>query len=162
MLFPRFSMRGPVRRAIRKEEKMRLSILPAILALVLGCAAMQPAPVPAPDPIQDIKAALSGFHAAMKAEDAEGMLAWVSDDYSDGQGLNKAALRGYLASLIAQGIFSSMEVDIGNCKIVVDGGMASASPVVYTSYMDATPFKIEWKKEADGTWKMLSHNQIWQ
>jgi len=141
---------------------MKAALFLAVSVLVLGCASMQTTPVQAPDPVEDITSALSGFHAAMEAEDTEGMLAWVSNDYSDDQGLNKTALKGYLESLIAQGVFSSMEADVSNCQVVVDGNMPTASPVIYASYMGLTQFRIEWKKEADGSWKILSHNQIWQ
>jgi len=85
------------------------------------------------DPTRGITAALSEFHRALRTKDIEAMVARFSDDFSNSQGADKSVMRGYFESVVAQGMYHGLAVDMGECEITADGDSATVAPVTYES-----------------------------
>jgi ketosteroid isomerase-like protein len=105
-------------------------------------------------------AVLTEYHTAEKAGDVDGMLAVISDDFSNSQGASKPMLRAFLEALNAQGVFKSLTVDTRECEVTVDGTNATLKPVAYTSSMGPASYAYQMKKEADGAWRITNSEQI--
>ena len=142
-------------------------VVSVIAAMVWGCATTGgPAPVEkvetkaGPAPVEEVKAVLADFHEALMAGDAGKAASAFSEDYSNSQGGDKAAMRGLLEGLISQGVLAGTAVNMEECKIVVAGDSAVAKPVIYESPMGNSAQEYRMKREADGVWRIVSSETV--
>lgn len=138
-------------KALKATAVLAVSV---IMTMVIGCATM---PV-GPTSTEEVSAALADFKAAWKAQDVEKVMSLFSDDYSNSQGLDKSALRGFFEGLDAQGVFQSVTMSTEECEIVVDGDSATAGPVIYDP--PTTSYSYKFKKEADAVWRIVNSEVI--
>ena len=94
------------------------------------------------------------------ANDVERILAVFSEDFSNAQGANKAVLRGFFEAAISQGVFGSLEMSMEDCEIVVDRDSATASPVIFTTYLGSASYSYKMKREANGVWRITNSELI--
>jgi len=138
-----------------------------ITAVVWGCAAIGgKAPVEtdrvrsSPASAEEVKAALSDFHAALKTDDVEKAMAALSEDYTDSEGSDKSMVRMTIEGLIAQRVFAGTAVSMDKCEIVVAEDSAIARPVIYESPMGNTAREFKLQREADGAWRIVNTEAI--
>jgi hypothetical protein len=121
-----------------------------IMAMVLGCES-------GPTPTEQATAAVADYHAALEAQNVEGMMALVSNDFSGPLGFNKVRLRTLFEALFIQGLKSS----VVKCDTVAQEDSASAISVYSSHVGPNTSSKMTLKKEADGVWRIVSSEQLY-
>jgi len=149
-----------------------LPLLPAALALCLGCAARR---IPGSD-IEDtsdtraILGVIEQYRSALEARDANKILELVSEHFKDTGGtpspeddLDYAALRHVLPGRLAR--LDELKIDLSVRKIAVDKDTASAIyhynthyrlPKLTSKVMNEGDLQQMVLKRVDGKWKILS------
>jgi len=140
----------------KKETRTLVTLLVmAIIAVVVGCATTSSGPNPA----KQVTAVLDAYHAAMRTQNVEKLLAVFSEDFSNSQGATKPMLRGYFEAVLDT--LKTVEIDMAQCEISMEGDSASAEPVIYTSSaMGKVSNSYRMKKENDGAWRIVNSEQI--
>ena len=111
-------------------------------------------------PETEVRDALDSFHAAQKSGDIDALLAKYSEDFTNSQGATKAVIGPFLQTMIAQGLFEGVTPALENLKITVNGDSAVATPVEYQTPLGKAGWTYEFKKEADGVWRVTSAEQL--
>jgi ketosteroid isomerase-like protein len=139
---------------MRTQQMTTVLAVFVIMAMIIGCATMPFGPTPT----EEVAGVLADYQTAWKAQDVEKVMSLVSDNYSNSQGLDKPALRGFFEGLAAQGVLQSVTMSTEECKIVVDGDIATAGPVIYDP--PTISYSYKFKKEADGVWRIVNAEAI--
>ena len=138
-----------------KVKAARTTLTLALVITLLGCVA-----TPHPTPANEVSAALLAAFQKMQAQDVDGMVAAYSDEYSDSQGGYKAVLPNAFAGMVAMGVFTGWTFDMDACEVAVDGDIATAAPVHFTSPIGDSSYAYRLKREADGVWRIVNSEQI--
>jgi hypothetical protein len=99
---------------------------------------------------------LNSVRDSLMAQDIDGLVALYSENYSDSQGANKAAVREGLAGIKASGFLEGLEISLENVELVVnDDGTATATQVQFVGSGSAPTQTYTFVKE-EGSWLVLS------
>jgi len=142
-------------------------VVAMIAAMVCGCEttgdrtpAEEVVKTSGPTPVEQVTGALAAYHAAIKAQDVENIMAAISDDFRSSTS-DKDGLRAFFEGAVAQGVFLGMRIGAERCKVVVTGNTATATPVTYGGSGSSSSYKYSMRKEADGMWRIVSSEQIY-
>jgi len=119
----------------------------AVPALIIGAASVQAGA----DPADDIMAALSRYAKAVASEDAAGIVAFYSEDWSK-DGATKADMEKYLKEDVAEGYYKNAEIVFDAAEVVADGDKVSVRPVVFKTPERSIVYVYYMQKEPDGRW----------
>jgi len=122
-----------------------------VVALVCGCAIMGKGP----SDEELIMQALTGYNAAMVAQDLDKMMAAYSEDFEGENGESKDDVRDFFSGVIDQGYLEDLEVDMKDCEIKIEGGKAAVGPVGYSGSFGSVSFEYTMKKDSDGVWRFV-------
>ena len=112
------------------EKSVILKLSLVVLAVALcGCQTLG---VGASDE-ELISTTMAEWKAAMVAKDLDRLMATFSDNYVSARGSGKDSMRVRLAGAIERGFLDSVEVNIEDAQIAIEGDKATLSPVEFTS-----------------------------
>ncbi len=103
------------------------------------------------DTADDVMAAARDFAKAVAAEDAEGIIAFYSEDWNKDGGSKKAMAR-WLKEDVAEGYYKNTELVLDDAKVEVDGDTASLGPVIFKTPEKTRAYRYAMKKGSDGKW----------
>lgn len=122
-----------------------------LLMLMTACATSPPVPTDA----ELIDALTEEFIAAVKAQDIDKMVTFVSEDFSDDEVGDKEDLRSFLEYAKEMGLLNDLEIDLTEKVTTITGDKASGGPVFLTGSVGSITLALEGAKEKDG-WKITN------
>ena len=96
---------------------------------------------------------IADWKAATEAEDLDGMMACISEDFESDEG-DKASFREFLDDFISQGMLSDAEVDIEDAITEIEGDSATVDSIMLDGGMGSATLNLELKRDADGAWRI--------
>ena len=142
---------------MRKPQLMAVMTIAVILVMITGCATIS-----GPTPHEQVAAAIADLQAAIKAQDVEKIMGIYSDDFTNSQGANKAAVRGMFENLQSQGMLQNIAIaGLDKSEITVEGDSATVTPVIINFSSGEISYGCTLKKEADGVWRLTNAEQIY-
>lgn len=117
-----------------------------LMLVLTGCATMGGGMTPE----EEIRAKLDAWQAAFVAKDLDTVMEYYSEDFTNYESPDKAALRDYLQSAIDMGYLSEPTVDMTNVVVTVDGDTATAGPVGVKDTFGTAVINLTLKNEAGG------------
>ena len=108
-----------------------------------------------------VTAVFAGLQTAFEAQDVDRIMAVYSDDYGEPSGTGKPGIRTFFEGLAARGFLRDTRVGMEQCEFSVDGDSATAGPVVYTSPKSRTKYHYRLKREADGSWRIVNSETVY-
>ncbi len=120
------------------------------LVLYTGCMTMG-----RPAPAEEITEVMAAYHSAMQAQDIGGVMAAISDDFSNSQG-GKSALHEYFQGAISLGVYMGVVVSFKRNSILVVGDAATISPVIYDLSMGRVSVSYKLEQEENGPWRIVN------
>ena len=138
-----------------RNSLSKFTVMLMILVLSTGCTS-----IGGPSANDDVLAALSAFHAAEVSGDMDVIMDTYSDDFADPMGTRKDGVEGFFQMAIGSGALRSLEVDMQDSQLSVDGDMAVIGPVRYTSGFGPSSYRYTLKKESDGVWRFVNSEMI--
>lgn len=134
-----------------------LLTLCVIAALVGGCASMSGGGGRA----AEVMAAMAEYEKAQKAGDVDGLVAFFSEDWESAEGAGKEVLQGYFQGLVDQGGSEETVINLSECEVVFQGGIATMGPIIFESSAGESQWEYEMQKEADGKWRCIYSEQLY-
>jgi ketosteroid isomerase-like protein len=102
-----------------------------------------------------VSTTMAEWKAAMVAKDLDKLMATFSENYLSSRGSGKDAMRERMAGAIERGFLDSIEVNIENAQITIEGDKATFSPVEFTSDRGTMALEYTLQKE-NGAWLIVS------
>ncbi|MCP4645757.1 MAG: nuclear transport factor 2 family protein [bacterium] len=125
----------------------------AVLGLVVsGC--MTGAKGPTPEEL--ITTALTEWKTAIEAENVDGAMAVVSDEYVGIQGEGKDAMKDFLQNAKDNGDMAGIEIILEDVEITVEDDAGEAGPVDLSGSFGGISLMMEFAKSEDGAWRIAS------
>jgi len=135
---------------MKKSVILNLSLV--VLAVTLcGCQTLGAGP----SDEELISTTMAEWKAAMAAKDLDKLMATFSEDYVTSRGSGKVAMRERLAGAIERGFLDSVEVNIEDAQITLEGNKATFSPVEFVADRGTMTLEYTLQKE-NGTWLIIS------
>jgi ketosteroid isomerase-like protein len=130
------------------RKTITIAMLFLLTGLVCGCAGMG-----GPTDEELIAKTLADWKAATEAEDLDGMMACISEDFQNEEG-DKAGFREFVDDFIQQGALADAEMDLEDAITTVEGDSAIVEAVLLSSNMGSTTLDLEMQQDPDGTWRI--------
>jgi len=124
-----------------------------MLMLMTACATSTPAPTDA----ELIDALTEECLAAVKAQDIDKMMTYVSEDFADYEIGDKEDLRVFLKDAKGMGFLDDREIDQSAKVITITGDKASGGPAFLYGAFGSATLSLEGAKEEYG-WKITTMN----
>jgi len=103
----------------------------------------------------EVLAVITAYGEAMKAGDIEALRALHSEDWEDNHGRSKDSLKDRYRGLHDKGGYADTELDRSAVGVVVDGDVATVTPVTLSSSSGSITYTHKLKREADGVWRFV-------
>ena len=103
----------------------------------------------------EVLATVRAHGEAMKAGDVNALVAFYSEDWKDNHGATKDSLKDRYQGTGDKGGREDMEFDLSAAKVVVDGDIATITPVTLTSSRGSITHTHKLRKEAGGVWRLV-------
>jgi beta-fructofuranosidase len=103
----------------------------------------------------DVMAIMDDYRSAFLAGDVDALLALYSEDWTDTHGSTKEDMKAGIKGMSEKGSHKGLEVDLSETEAVVDGDMATVTPVTLSSPEGSITYTHKLKKEADGVWRLV-------
>jgi len=103
----------------------------------------------------DVMAVMDDYRSAFLAGDVDALLALFSEDWKDTHGSTKEDMKEGIKGMSEKGSHKGLEVDLSVIDVVVDGDMATVTPVTLSSPEGSITYTHKLKKEADGVWRLV-------
>jgi beta-fructofuranosidase len=123
------------------------------LFILCGCTSKE-------DVEAEVLAVMHDYRVAMLAADADALLALYSEDWGDHHGATKESLKASYQGMREKGGYEGIEIDLGAAEVVVDGDIATVTPVTLSSPVGSITYTHKLKKEADGVWRLVRTDGI--
>jgi len=130
---------------------MRVNLAVATVALLIcgwACA-------PTGGDEAEVMSVMDDYRSAFLAGDVDALLALFSEDWTDTHGSNKEDMKEGIKGMSEKGSHKGLEVDLSATKAVVDGDLATVTPVTLSSPEGSITYTHKLKKEADGVWRLV-------
>lgn len=88
--------------------------------------------------------------AALGAKDVDGVMAQYSEDFTDYEYSNKAAMRGFFEEVKTMGYLDNLSFVTENADTEVEGAEAEMGPVSISGYFGSVTVTFKLKREAGG------------
>ena len=106
----------------------------------------------------DALASVRAHGEAMRAGDANALIAFYAEDWTDHHGATKDSLKERYQGMRDKGGRGDIAFDLSAAEVVVDGDFATITPVTLISPTGSITHTHKLKKEADGVWRFV-HTQ---
>jgi len=104
---------------------------------------------------REVLAAMEAHAAARINGDIDAVLDSYSEDWKDSKGFVKSSLRkGHLAFTVGA-TKTDIEIDLSVAEIIVEGDIATCSPVSIYTPKGSITYSYTLKKELDGVWRLI-------
>jgi len=103
----------------------------------------------------EVMATMDDYRSAWLAGDVDTLLALHSEDWRDHHGSTKEDLKAGFEGMRGKGGHKGLEVDLSEIEAVVDGDLATVTPVTLSSPEGSIVYTHKLKKEADGVWRLI-------
>jgi len=100
-----------------------------------------------------VLAVFKHYNAAVASGDAEGQLAFFSEQWKSESGVTKAEIRTALQNHNEPG---SKRFVVDDAKVIIEGDTATIDPVEFRAPFGGGSFYFEAKRESDGAWRCLT------
>lgn len=137
----------------------RMTVMVSVLTATAMICSCETLTMNGPAPEEQVMATLQAYKAGWIEQDIDKIMATYSDDFTNPAGGTKAGVRTFFDGYKAQGVMQSTRVNLKECKITIDGDIASASPVKYHA-ASTSSWLYRLKKDADGVWRIISSRQV--
>ena len=110
---------------------------------------------------EKVRAVITRMENAAEARDTSDVLAWVADDYSDSQGLDRTELASYLRGYFLAHPKIELMVSVENLEFPADG-LARAQITVTRLGLgdtDRASFKVEFRRSG-GAWRVSRAERV--
>ena len=135
----------------RPNVAMMVAAVFVLQSALSGCASL----MGGPSDEELIADTLAAWKAATEAENVDGMMSCISDDFQTDEG-GKAEVREYLSGVIDQGMLSGAEMDLTEAETTIEeDGTASVMGIELSGDVGSVVMDLEMKKDADGTWRII-------
>jgi len=98
---------------------------------------------------------MDDYRTAWLAGDVDALLALYSEDWRDHHGSTKEELIIDYEGMREKGGHKGLEVNLSEIEAVVDGDMATVTPVTLSSPEGSINYTHKLKREADGVWRLI-------
>lgn len=123
----------------------------ALLVLVKGIVQ---ANAPQDSPEEGAMKTVKAYVKAAESGDVEGLVAQISDNFSHHEVGDKAALRGFVERVKADGMLEDITGNIEDAKTEVEGDVVTVYPVELEGLFGTVTYEFKLKKEGDA-WKIV-------
>lgn len=126
-----------------------------IVIVALGMAGCATLPGDVQDDMNAVIGVVDQWSTAIIAHDVDALLTLYSEDFSDGDGNNKADFRVFIIDTIGQGILDNLEVITDDAEITLDGDVATYTGIDLSGDMGGISVDLTLGREGDG-WAIVS------
>mgnify|MGYP002629768972 CR=1 FL=1 len=137
---------------MRNFKLMTLAVAFAVLTVLSGCATTGGGQ----SDEESVAATVAAYTTAMEANNLEQMMAQVSEDFEGQDGIGKAELSDFLENAIDMGYLEGATLSNEDAETTIEGDTASIMGLYLEGDMGAMTLDMDLKKEADGTWRIVS------
>ncbi len=142
---------------MKKAVILNLSLAVLAAAMICGCQTLG---VGLSDE-ELVSITMAEWKAALVAKDLDKQMAAFSDNYVSSRGSGKDAMRERMTRAIEQGYLDSVEVNIEDAQITIEGDKATFGPVEFIS--DRGTFALEYTlQKEDGAWLIVGSTRLEQ
>lgn len=120
-------------------------------SLVFGCAHLRKGPTEQ----ELIASSLEAWKAATEAQNPEGMMACISEDFQWEEG-GKAQMRAFLEGFIREGNLSGALMNLANSVTTLEEESARVQGITLSSDAGSIQLELVMKKDPDGAWRIAS------
>lgn len=120
------------------------------LGIAVGCATGPKGPTDE----ELVAAQAQAFSEALMAENIDGVMATISDDFYHPEVGDKEALKDMIGQAMDSGYFDDGEMDLEGSESVVEGDTATVYPIVLSSGAGSVTIGLTLKK-AEGGWLVV-------
>lgn len=104
---------------------------------------------------------IANWKEAMETEDVDRLLAIYSEQYETSEGDNKESMRELVKRSFDSGFMETVEIDMGNAKVIVKGNIAKFGPIDFISDTGIWPLELTLQRE-NSEWLILSSKRLGQ
>ncbi len=137
-----------------KKTGILVVTIASVLVFTAGCAHLGGGG----NDLESIQQTLTAWISASVAQDADKIMAVMSEDFShdsyDYQAPDKAAMREYVEGSIAEGAHDYLEVLYEADVIKIEGDKAEVYPIDWTCSLGSATIGLTLKNEG-GTWRII-------
>lgn len=108
---------------------------------------------------EQVRALIDGAEAAAEARDASDVMAFVADDYSDAQGLDRAAVQNFLRGYFLANPRVELLVNVRELEFPVEGLAHATLGVASLPAGDRATLRVEFRKQG-GTWRVARADRV--
>jgi len=134
---------------MKKSVILNLSLV--VLAVTL-CGCQTPGVGPSDEEL--VSTTMAEWKAAIVAKDIDKLMATFSENYVSSRGSGKDAMRERMSGAIERGFLDSVEVNIENPQITIEGDKATFGPVEFVADRGTMTLEYSLQKE-NGAWLIV-------
>jgi ketosteroid isomerase-like protein len=131
-----------------------MRVVPVAAAVVLLMCAFI-GTLEAGDAEAEVKAVMDDYRTAMLTGEVASLLDLYSENWSDLHGSTKEDLKEGYKGTAEKGPAKGLEVDLSGIEVVIDGDVATVSPVTLSAPQGSITYTHTLQKEADGVWRFV-------
>jgi len=133
------------------------------LLLLTGCAAFKKGPTDEELVMQQVQAFTADFLAA----NADNLLKYISDDFTNDRVASKKEIADHLAKAKEKGRIEEFKtfiadnhgaVDLKDAKVTIKDGVATVYPILASADMGSVTVELTLKKDPDKVWRAVGIN----
>jgi len=137
-----------------KKANVLVVAIASVLVFTAGCAHLGKKG----NDLESIQQMLTAWVSASVAQDADKLMAVMSEDFShdsyDYQAPNKAAMGEFIEGSIAEGVYDDLEITYDADVIKIEGDKAEVYPIDWACSLGSATIGLTLKNEG-GTWRII-------